>query len=255
MSRIVVFAYGLVAYAAFLVTIVYAIGFLGNFAVPKPIDAGVGGSVGTAVLINVLLLAAFAIQHTIMARPAFKARWMKIIPPAAERSTFVLVASLLLGLIFWQWRPIAGVVWQVDHLLPRVVLYGLFLVGWSLVFYSSFLIDHFDLFGLKQVYCHLKGKPYSPPVFRTVSLYEWVRHPLMLGFVIASWAAPAMTYGHLLFAVVITAYIFIGIHIEERDLLGAHGDDYRRYLEETPMLLPWPKKRAKPALEPAQPGT
>ena len=255
MSRTTIFVYGLVAYAAFLLTILYAIGFLGNFVVPKPIDAGIEGSLGTAILVNVLLLAAFAVQHTIMARPGFKARWTKIVPEVAERSTFVLAASALLGLVFWQWRPIFGVVWQVDHEVSRAFLYGLFFFGWFLVFYSTFLIDHFDLFGLRQVYCHFKRRPYSPPVFKMVSLYRWVRHPLMLGFVIASWATPMMTYGHLLFAVVITAYIFIGIHFEERDLIKSLGEDYRRYRDETPMLIPWPKKRAAHGLRPSQRGT
>ena len=250
LGRIIAFVYGLAAYTAFFVTILYAIGFLCNLVVPKSIDAGTVGPVGWAVLINVSLLAVFAIQHTIMARPAFKQWWTKIISPAVERSTFVLLSSLILGLIFWQWRPMTSVAWDVQYEPLRMLLHGLFFLGFGLVFLSSFLIDHFDLFGMRQVFLHLTGKPYTPPQFRMAALYKLVRHPLMLGFLIAVWAAPTMTTGHLLFAAVITAYIFIGIQFEERDLRRALGEDYEEYRRTTPMILPIPKRRRRRAPQP-----
>jgi protein-S-isoprenylcysteine O-methyltransferase Ste14 len=238
MGRLVSFLYGLVAYAAFFVTILYAIGFMGNLWVPKSIDTGPAGPVGEAVLVNLLLLLAFAVQHTVMARPGFKAWWTRIVPEPVERSTFVLVASGLLGLLFWLWRPIPAVVWQVENEALVVFIQAAFFAGWFVVFYASFLIDHFDLFGLRQVWLHLRGRPYTHPVFRTVSLYKVIRHPLMLGFLIASWAAPVMTYGHLLFAVGMTGYILVGIQFEERDLRRFVGAEYERYRETTPALLP-----------------
>lgn len=247
MRRITFFIYGALAYGAFFVTIVYAIGFLGNFAVPKSIDTGVEGPIGQAIFINVLLLALFAVQHTIMARPGFKSWWTKIIPKPIERSTFVLTASLLLGLVFWQWRPMKTVVWQIDDPVLRTLVTGLFFLGWGIVFYSSFLIDHFDLFGLRQVFLHLRGRAYSHPQFAERSLYKWIRHPLMAGFLIAFWSAPTMTQGHLLFVVVTTAYIFFGIRLEERDIARFLGEDYRRYRERTPMILPFPGKKKTPA--------
>jgi protein-S-isoprenylcysteine O-methyltransferase Ste14 len=249
MGRIAAFVYGLIAYAAFLVTILYAIGFIGNLWVPKSLDTGEPGSVGTAVVVNLLLLLAFAVQHTIMARPGFKAWWTKFIPKAIERSTFVLVASGLLLLLFWLWQPIAGDVWRVESQAGVLVLQALFFSGWFLVFYSSFLIDHFDLFGLRQVFLHLKNRPYTDHPFSTVSLYKIVRHPLMLGFLIASWASPVMSVGHLVFAIGITGYILVGIQFEERDLRRALGEDYERYRQTTPALLPLPKRRAE------QPGS
>jgi len=247
MGRSLVFAYGVLVYGVFLVTFLYAIGFVGNWIVPKSIDTGSSVSLGEAICVNVLLLALFAIQHTIMARPAFKLRWARILPQPIERSTFVLLASLLLGLAFWQWRPIPETVWQVDAPAGRVILNALSLMGWIIVLYGSFLIDHFDLFGLRQVFLYLRGKPYSHPPLKMVSLYRFVRHPLMLGFLIAFWATPSMTQGHLLFAVVTTAYIFFGIQIEERDLQKILGDDYRRYREETSMIVPMLPKGGKPS--------
>ena len=238
MKRSLIFAYGLLAYAAFLVTILYAIGFVGNFVVPKSIDTGETGPIWLAVLINVGFLGLFAIQHTIMARPAFKRWWTRIIPAAAERSTFVLIASAILLMMFWQWRPISTVVWNVDTPALRFALIAVSMVGWAIVLYSSFLIDHFDLFGLRQVVLHLRGREYGQKPFTERSLYRMVRHPLMLGFLIAFWATPTMTAGHLLFALVTTGYILIGTRIEERDLVGHLGEAYVEYRRRTPMLVP-----------------
>lgn len=248
MARLIVLVYGLIAYAAFFVSILWAIGFVGNLVVPKSIDVGGGqGPIWLRVLINVVLLAAFAVQHTIMARPRFKEWFTKVVPVAAERSTFVLTASLLLLLMMWQWRPITGwSLWHVEAEWARWLLIAISLVGWAMVFLGSFLIDHFDLFGLKQVWLNLRQKEYHHPPFMVRSLYKFVRHPLMLGFIIAFWATPDMTGGHLLFAGVTTAYILFGIRIEERDLVRFLGDDYREYRKRTPALVPFTKP-AKPA--------
>ncbi len=241
MKQLVCFAYGVVAYVAFLVTILYAIGFVGEFVVPKSINTGTVVGLGEAILVNVLLLGAFAVQHTIMARPGFKRWWTRIVPEPVERSTFVLLSSLLLLLLFWQWRPLPQSIWHTDQVVVRYVLTGLSLLGWVTVFYASFLIDHFDLFGLRQVYLYLVGKEYSQSPFATPWLYGVVRNPLMLGFVMAFWFAPTMSQGRLLFAVVATAYILVGIRLEERDISAALGEEYRRYRERTPMLIPWPR--------------
>ena len=251
MGRILAFLYGLIAYAFFFGTILYAILFVGNIntfgeieiSSLKTIDSGKAGPVGQAVLINVLLLGAFAVQHTIMARPAFKERWTKFVPRPIERSTYVLFSALLLDLTFWQWRPIAGVVWSVEPSAVRAVVWAIYGLGWVVVFYSTFLIDHFDLFGLRQVWLYLVGKKYTPKPFMARSLYKWVRHPLMLGFMIAFWATPEMSYGHLLFSIVVSAYIFIGIKFEERDLLNVLGEDYRSYHERTSMIIPLPQRK------------
>jgi protein-S-isoprenylcysteine O-methyltransferase Ste14 len=248
-----VFAYGAVVYAAFLVTFLYAIGFSDGLLVPKTIDSGVAGPVGQAVLINVLLLSLFAVQHTIMARPAFKRWFTRLIPAAAERSTFVLATCICLGLMFWQWRPIQGDLWRVDHPFARALLYALSLGGFGIVLYSSFLINHFDLFGLRQVVLHLRRIEYTHVPFKTTWLYRTVRNPLMLGFLIAFWATPDMTYGHLLFAAVTTGYIFFGVHVEERDLARHLGDEYRDYRQRTPLLLPWPRRQAAHAADDAAP--
>jgi methanethiol S-methyltransferase len=245
-KRLFVFGYGTIAYLVFFVAILYAIGFVGNFGVPKTIDTDGGmnllpysSSMMFAVLMNSALLGVFAIQHTIMARKPFK-RWLtQFIPASAERSTFVLVASVILLATFALWIPMPGIVWQVENAAARMVLTGTYFLGWFLVFFSSFLINHFDLFGLRQVYLELRSQPYRPLVFRTASLYRFVRHPLLLGFLIAFWSAPVMTEGRLLFTVLTTLYIFVGIQFEERDLAAEHGESYRRYQRRVPMVIPY----------------
>jgi protein-S-isoprenylcysteine O-methyltransferase Ste14 len=241
MSRIAFFVYGLVSYVVFLAAFLYAIGFVGSMLVPKGINDGAEGPMGTAILINVALLGLFGVQHSIMARPGFKSWWTKIMPVQIERSTFVLLASLILGLMYWQWRPIPESVWHVSAEWARYLLIGISLAGWALVLYSTFLIDHFDLFGLRQVWLHLQQKEYTHPPFMERSVYKLVRHPLMLGFIIAFWFTPDMTQGHLLFAIVTTAYILVALQLEERDLLSILGDDYRSYRRRTRMLMPLPK--------------
>jgi protein-S-isoprenylcysteine O-methyltransferase Ste14 len=238
MGRLAILVYGVVCYLAFLGAFLYAIGFTENLLVPKGIDDGAAGPLSTALLINVGLLSLFAIQHTIMARPAFKRWFTTIIPKPAERSTFVLLASLLLMLLFWQWRPMTDVVWEITTPALRTLLLGISLAGWAMVFYVTFLIDHFDLFGLRQTYLYYRGQECPHPQFVVRSLYRWIRHPLMLGFLIAFWSTPAMTQGHLLFCVVTTGYIFFGIWVEERDLLEILGDDYAKYRARTSMILP-----------------
>ena len=238
MTRVLAFLYGVAAYAFVLATFLYAMGFVGGFAVPKTIDSGTAGPVLTAVLVDLGLLAVFAIQHSVMARQGFKARWTRIVPKPVERSTYVLLTSLALIALFAFWRPIPGVVWSVDATPFRQVLWGLYGLGWFVVLSGTFMIDHFDLFGLRQVWTHLKGEEYAHPEFQTTGYYERVRHPLMLGFVIAFWATPEMTVGHLLFAAASTGYILVGIHLEEKDLLSFHGETYRRYRRTTPKLIP-----------------
>lgn len=233
-----VFAYGTAAYVLFVATFLYVIGFLANAMVPRSIDTGATARLPAALLINSGLLGLFVIQHTIMARPAFKAWWTRFIPASAERSTFVLVTCLILILMCWQWRAIPVVVWHFDDHIIRTALYALFAAGFGLVLYSSFLIDHFDLFGLRQVVLQLKGQPYTSPGFAKPYLYRLVRNPLMLGFVIAFWSAPTMTVGRLQFAVMTTGYIFLGVWFEERDLLKKLGPDYAAYRASTPMLIP-----------------
>lgn len=243
MGRIVGFLYGVVSYLIFFVTFLYAIGFVGNIGVPKSIDTGLETPVTPALLINVVLLGLFAIQHNVMARPWFKQWWTRIVPPAVERSTYVLFASLLLLLLYWQWRPIPGIVWNVENAAGQIILQALFWIGWLTVLHSTFMINHFDLFGLRQVFIHLRGQPYTPLVFKKSGLYKLVRHPLMLGFIVAFWATPTMTSGHLLFAMVTTVWILISLQLEERDLVKFHGKEYETYRKETSMLLPIPKKK------------
>lgn len=244
MGRILAFAYGAVSYVVFFVTFLYAIGFVGNIVVPKSIDTGPQAATLTrALILNILLLSIFAIQHSVMARPGFKRWWTKFVPKAVERSTYVLLASLALILLFWQWRPITSVIWEVDNTAGRYILLALFFLGWGIVLLSTFLINHFDLFGLRQVYLYQKGEEYTNVGFKELFLYKIVRHPLLLGFIIAFWATPRMTAGHLLFAVVTTAYILVAIQLEERDSVSAHGEAYEDYRKRVSMLLPIPKRR------------
>jgi protein-S-isoprenylcysteine O-methyltransferase Ste14 len=228
--------YGVCCYLIFLGTFLYAIGFVGNLLVPKSIDSGPESSVAEACGVDLLLLGLFAVPHSVMARPGFKRRWTRIVPAHLERSTYVLFSSLLLALLFWQWRPLPEVVW--DFAQPAAAaLWVLYSAGWLVALIATFLIDHFDLFGLRQVYLYARGRPYLPPVFRTPALYRIVRHPIMLGFLIAFWATPTMTWGHLLFSVMTTAYIFIGVFLEERDLSRAFGG-YEEYRRQVGMVVP-----------------
>ena len=239
MSRFIAFAYGLAAYLISFVTILYAIGFVSGLPVPKGIDDGATVSVWEALLINALLLTLFAVQHSVMARKPFK-RWLtQYIPAAVERSTYVLTASLVLMLLFWQWRPMPAALWQVTDASLAMAITGVSLFGWGLVFASTFLINHFELFGVQQVAHNLTGRAAAEPRFYTPLLYRLVRHPLYLGFLIAFWATPTMTVGHLYFAVATTAYIFIGIALEESDLVELFGDEYRSYRQRVAMIVPF----------------
>ena len=241
MSKFLAALYGVMAYVVFFVTFLYAIGFVGNLIVPMTIDHG-GPSADwpTALVIDAILLGLFAVQHSVMARPAFKRWWTRIVSPAVERSTYVLISSLLLALLFWQWRPMPSAVWDLSG-ASGTVLSALFWAGWGIVLLSTFMINHFDLFGLRQVFLNLQGAAYSHPPFTTRGFYALVRHPIMVGFIIAFWSAPLMTMGHLVFAAATTAYILIALQLEERDLVTYIGDAYRDYKKRVPMLIPWTK--------------
>jgi protein-S-isoprenylcysteine O-methyltransferase Ste14 len=241
MLRFTAFLFGAVAYLTFLFTILYAIGFVSGLVVPKTIDTGVKSSNFVSLAVNLALMSLFAVQHSVMARKGFKQWWTQFIPKPVERSTYVLFASLTLLLLFWQWRPMPAIVWHIEEPEMAATIAVLSFGGWVLVFTSTFLINHFELFGLHQVANNLAGRQMPTPIFRTPFLYNFVRHPIYLGFIIAFWAAPVMTVGHLLFAAVTTAYIFVGILLEERDLIDMFGDEYRRYKQRVSMLLPWRK--------------
>lgn len=243
--NLVFFVYGVLCYLAFFLTFLYTIGFVGNFYVPKSMDSGMAGPLGEALLINGLLLAVFAIQHSVMARKSFKEKWARIVPPAIERNTYVLFTSLALVLLFWQWRPMGSVVWDVSGTMLGNVLIGVSLLGWMLVLVSTFLLDHFELLGLKQAYANLTGKAMRSSRFKTPGLYRFVRHPLYFGFTVAFWATPIMTTGHLFFAIATLGYTIVGTILEEKDLVAAFGDDYRDYKARVSMLVPLPPKRGK----------
>ncbi len=245
MKRVLALIYGGVSYLVFFTSFVYAVGFVENFFVPRTIDRGVESPLVTALIINTLLLTAFAVQHSVMARQPFKRMITRVISPSVERSTYVLMASLLLWLLLWQWRPLPQTVWNISNVAVAYALTAVSLLGWGMVLLSTFLISHVDLFGLKQVMQYFRNEKYSYPGFRTPGLYKVVRHPIYLGFMLAFWSTPKMTLGHLLFAVATTAYIFVGATLEERDLVSFHGRDYENYRQSVPMFLPTGKKTSK----------
>jgi len=253
MRRALVLACGVTSYALFLLTFLYAIGFVGGIGVPTSLDGAPRSPLGMALMVNLGLLALFAVQHSVMARPAFKRAWTKIVPPAMERSTYVLLSNLALILLFWKWQPMGGTVWNFTDSTARVWLFGLSLCGWMLVLVSTFLINHFDLFGLRQVWAHFRGRDCEPLRFVVPGPYRMVRHPLYVGFILAFWATPTMSAAHLLFAVMTTAYILVAIQLEERDLVAEHGASYKDYRRRVPMLIPGRMRRqAEAQTVPAQ---
>ena len=248
MRRTVYFLYGIIAYLAFFGTILYAIAFVGNAVVSKTIDGDPQMPTVPALLIDGSLLLLFALQHSVMARPAFKRWWTRIIPEPLERSTYVLLASCCLMLLMWQWQPIGGVIWDISDPTAQAIILGIYLIGWAIVFLSTFLINHFDLFGLKQSWLYFRNKPYQGLSFRIPFLYRLVRHPLYLGFLIAFWATSTMTVTHLFFALLTTAYILTAIQLEERDLIGIYGDKYLDYRSQVPMILPFGKRKKEQSM-------
>jgi protein-S-isoprenylcysteine O-methyltransferase Ste14 len=238
MGRGIAFLYGVVCYAIFFLTFLYLVGFLSNLLVPRSIDVGLAATTLTALTINFALIALFGIQHTVMARPEFKKKWTKIVPTSIERSTYVLITSVILILLYWQWRPMTILVWEAEAAWLQYLLWAVFFGGFGLVLLSTFVIDHFDLFGLRQVWLNFRQKTYTHSPFKVTFFYKFVRHPLYVGWIMAFWGTPRMTVGHLLFAVGMTAYILIAIRYEERDLVRFLGDDYSRYREKVPMLIP-----------------
>jgi methanethiol S-methyltransferase len=249
MAGFVAVLYGIGAYAVFLVSLLYAIGFVGDVVVPKTIDSGAPGPLLVSVIINTMLLGLFAAQHSVMARPGFKRWWTRFVPRSIERSTYVLLASLVLLLLFWQWRPIPEPVWTVQNPIAVAAVTAIFWLGWGMLLVSTCLISHFELFGLTQVFARLLGREASAPRFHTPLLYRHVRHPIYLSFLLSFWAAPSMTVGHLLFSVATTGYILIAIQLEERDLIGLFGEQYRRYRQNVAMLLPLPGRRPDASAE------
>jgi len=252
LKRIAFFIYGSLSYVIFLGTFLYALAFVGSFGVPTALDGEPRGPLAVALAIDVTLLAVFAVQHSVMARKWFKAWWTRIVPTPLERSTYVLFSSLALILLLWQWRPLGGVVWSIEEPLGRFILYGLFFFGWGLVLVSTFLINHFDLFGLRQVWLYLLGRPYTTLQFGTPGPYRLVRHPLYVGWLFAFWSTPRMTLAHFLFSIATTAYILIAIQLEERDLVREHGDSYDSYRRAVPMLIPFTRRRKKPEVFPRE---
>ena len=238
LRRIGALTYGVACYVIFFLTFLYLIGFIGNFAVPKSIDSGTGGPVGTALLVDALLLALFGLQHTVMARPGWKRVFTRLVPPAVERSSYVLLSSFALILMFWQWRPVPVPLYEVENDLAYSALTGLYLLGFAIVLEATLLIDHFDLFGLRQVFLRARGKPYTAKRFVTPGPYKLVRHPLYVGWIITFWATPALTIGHVFFAAFMTTYILIAIPYEERDLQAALGEPYRSWRSRTPAFFP-----------------
>src|ERR1700739_906304 len=242
MKRYLIILYGAVAYLLFLGAFLYLVGFVGNLLVPRTVDHGLPAPIGQAVLVNVLLVGASRVQHSVMARPAFKAWWTRFVPSTIERSTYVWLSSAVLVLLYWQWRTMPAVIWEGWQPAGRTALWALFWLGWAIALAATFMVSHFDLFGLRQVYLAWRGKPYTHISFHGRWLYRLVRHPLMLGFLIAFWAIPTMTAGHLLFSIGMTGYILIATHSEEHDLIEGLGDEYRDYRREVPMLVPRPRR-------------
>ena len=241
MNKLLVSLYGIVSYIVFFLSFLYAIGFVGNLLVPKSIDSGEVSAIVPSLIINIVLLSLFAVPHSVMARPAFKQWFTRFIPEVIERSTYVLVSSLLLFLLYALWQPMPDIIWNVESAIGSMILTGIFWLGWLVVLLSTFMVNHFDLFGLRQVYINFKGQEYSHLEFKVVGLYKMCRHPIMLGFIIAFWATPTMTTGHLLFTVMTTAYIFIALQFEERDMATFFGDVYKNYQKKVPMVFPFKK--------------
>lgn len=241
MSRILAFIYGVVCYLISLIAFLYTIGFVGNLIVPKTLDYNLDGPLIKGLLIDILLICLFAIQHSLMARQRFKKLWTKIIPKPIERSTYVLISSLALLLLFWQWSSLGGIIWNIQNPIKFNIIYGIFIWGWLIVFASTFMINHFDLFGLRQVYLYLRGQEYENLEFRNLGLYKYIRHPIMLGFVIAFWATPLMTVSHLVFAIGTTIYMLVGIKLEEMDMIDIYGNLYQEYQQQVSMLIPLPR--------------